>query len=256
MITAAMVNSLRWKTWWAWMMACKKALEEAWWDEWKALEVLKKKWINKAAEKSDRATWEWRVFIKKEWNKTALVKITCETDFVAKNENIASFAEDILNEALSNWADSAIQKWESEVKDMIWKIWENIKIEWTEVIEADTAWMYIHSNWKIWVIVTLQWWNEEVAKDLAMHVAAMSPKYLSPEDFSNEIINKEREIWLTELSWKPEGIIENILSWKEKKLREESALKTQMFVKDNTITCEQYTKNNWAEILKFVRISV
>lgn len=256
MITATMVNSLREKTWWAWMMACKKALEEAWGDEAKALEILKKKWINKASEKSERATWEWKVFTKKKWNKTAIVKITCETDFVAKNEKIASFADSILEEAISNWADKAMQKWESEVKDLIWNIWENIKVEWIEVIEADTTWVYIHSNWKIWVIVTLSWWNEEIAKDIAMHVAAMSPKYLSPSDLPNDILEKEKEAWKSELKWKPENIIENIMSWKEKKLREEHALLTQFFVKDNAITCEQYVSNNWAKILKFVRIAI
>lgn len=256
MITAAMVNALREKTWWAWMMACKKALEEAWWDETKALEILKKKWISKAAEKSDRAMWEWRVFTKKKWNKTAILKITCETDFVARNENIASFADVVLDEALSHWVDKAMQKWENEVKELIAKIWENIKVEQVEVIESDTSWVYVHSNGKIWVVVTLSWGDEETARDVAMHVAAMNPKYLSPADVAEEIIIKERESWKNELKWKPENIIENILSWKEKKLREEHALTTQFFVKDNTITCEQYVKGKWAQISKFVRIAI
>lgn len=257
MVTAAMVNDLRLKTW-AWMMACKKALDEAAWNEEKAIEILRKKWESKAVEKSWRATWEWRVFIKTKWDKTAIVKIACETDFVAKNENISTFWDSILDTALNSWEKAAQEKWENEVKELIWKIWENIKVEQIKVIEAKVSWSYVHSNWKIWVIVTLSWWSESVAKDVAMHAAAMNPLYLDPSEVSSDVIAKEKDIWAVQLKneWKKDEIINNIIVWKEKKFREENALKTQFFVKDNTKTCEAYAKENWAEILSFVRVSI
>ncbi len=257
MITASMVNDLRKRTW-VWMMACKKALEEAWWDEDKAIEVLRKKWESKAAEKSGRETWEWRVFIKTEWNKTAILKIWCETDFVAKNDNIKEFAESILSEALSSWISAASEKSENEIKGLIWKIWENLKVEEIQVIESEVSGSYIHSNWKIWVVVQLTWWSEEIAKDIAMHAAAMSPSYTDPSEVDSSLIDKEKEIWTVQLQneWKPEQIIGNILIWKEKKFREENALKTQAFVKDNSKTCEGFAQDNWAGIVGFVRIAI
>ena len=257
MITAKQVNDLRQRTW-AWMMACKKALEEAWWDEEKAIDVLRKKWESKAADKAWRETWEWRVFTKQDWNKTAIVKIQCETDFVAKNDNISDFADSILDEALASWAEAAMNKWEADVKELIWKIWENIKVSEVKVVEAEVSWDYVHSNWKIWVVVSLSWASETVAKDIAMHAAAMNPMYLDPSEVAEELVAKEREIWSEQLKneWKPENIIDNIMMWKEKKFRGENALKTQSFVKDPSVTCEKYAQDNWGEIVGFVRISI
>lgn len=257
MITASMVNDLRKRTW-VWMMACKKALEEALWDENKAIEILRKKWESKAAEKSDRETWEWRVFVKSEWNKTAILKIWCETDFVAKNDNIKDFAENILWEALSSWVNAAMEKSENEVNELIWKIWENIKVEEVQVIESEVSGSYIHSNWKIWVVVQLKWGSEQIAKDIAMHAAAMNPSYTDPSEADLSLIEKEKEIWTVQLKneWKPENIISHILTWKEKKFREENALKTQAFVKDNSKTCETFAKDGWAEIIGFVRVCI
>ena len=257
MVTATMVNDLRKKTW-IWMMACKKALDEAWWDEEKAIEILRKKWASKAMEKSWRETWEWRIFIKSSDEKTAIVKISCETDFVAKNENFTQFADSIVDTALASWEEEAMKKWLAEVSDLIWKIWENIKIENIKIIEAKVSWSYIHSNWKIWVVVSLSWGTEDIAKDIAMHAAAMNPSYTDPSEVSDSLIEKEKDIWTVQLKneWKPENIISNILIWKEKKFRAESALKTQVFVKDNSKTCEAYAKEAWAEILGFVRVAI
>ena len=99
MVTAEMVNNLRKRTW-VWIMACKKALIESNWDKEKAIEILRKKWESKAAEKSWRETWEWKIFIKQSWNKKAIIKISCETDFVAKNKSIEKFANKVLEESL------------------------------------------------------------------------------------------------------------------------------------------------------------
>lgn len=254
-ITAAMVNELRQETW-AWMMACKKALVEAKWDQELAKDILRKSLWWKAQSKMDRATWEWRVFTKKDWNKSAIIKIWCETDFVANNEKVADYANWLLDEALANWAEAAMKKWEESLWEFIWIIWENVKIEEVKVVESEVAWSYIHSNWKIWVIVTLSWANEETASDIAMHAAAMMPEVLDPSDIEDSVIEHEKTFWVDELKWKPENIVENIMKWKEKKFREEKALKTQKFVKDPSISCEEFAKNAWAEITSFLRIAV
>lgn len=254
-ITASMVSELRKETW-AWMMACKKALVEAKWDNELAKDILRKALWWKAQSKMDRDTWEWRIFTKKDWSKNAIIKITCETDFVANNEKIAEFANSLLDEALANWTESAVSKWESEIWEFVWTIWENVKIEEIKILESEIAWSYIHSNWKIWVIIALSWASEETASELAMHVAAMNPTYLDPSELSDETVEKEKTFWVDELKWKPENIIENIMKWKEKKFRGENALKTQAFVKDPSMTCETYAKNSWAEITEFIRLSI
>jgi len=254
-ITAGMVNELRQETW-AWMMACKKALVEAKWDKELAKDVLRKTLWWKAQWKMDRATWEWRVFIKKDWNKSVMIKIWCETDFVANNEKVSEFADTILSEALANWVEAAAKKWDETLAEFIWIIWENIKIEEIKMTESDVSWSYIHSNWKIWVIVNLKWWTEEVAADIAMHAAAMMPEVLDPSEIEQSIIDHEKTFWVDELKWKPENIMENIMKWKEAKFRWEKALKTQNFVKDSSVTCEKFAKNNWWEIIEFIRFSV
>ena len=254
-ITASMVNELRKETW-AWMMACKKALVETNWDQELAKDVLRKSLWWKAQSKMDRDTWEWRVFIKKEWNKSAIVKITCETDFVANNDKLAEYADTILDEAISNWAEAAMKKWEETLPEFIWIIWENIKIEEIKVVESEVSWSYIHSNWKIWVIVALNWASDETWAELAMHAAAMMPEVLDPSDIEESTVEHEKTFWVDELKWKPENIIENIMKWKEAKFRWEKALKTQPFVKDSSVTCEWFAKNAWWEITEFIRLSV
>lgn len=254
-ITAAMVNELRQETW-AWMMACKKALVETNWNKEDAKDFLRKSLWWKAQSKMDRDTWEWRVFTKKDWNKSAIIKIWCETDFVANNEKVAEFANWILDEALANWAESAAKKWAEDLWEFIWIIWENVKIEEIKIVESEVSWSYVHSNWKIWVIIALSWASEETASEIAMHAAAMNPEVLDPSEIPAEVIEKEKTFWTEELKWKPENIIENIMKWKEKKFRSEKALRTQSFVKDPSITCEEYAKNSWAEITEFIRLSV
>lgn len=239
-------------------MACKKALEEAQWDQELAVDILRKKWITKAAEKSWRETHEWKIFIKWLPWKVAMIRILCETDFVASNDNVAAFWSSVLDYALKEGKEKAVDFWNDKIKSLIATLWENMQVDSVEVLESQIYWSYIHSNWKIWVVVTLDWWNEEVARGLAMHVAGMNPKFTDPSEVDNDLIAREKSIWIELLKkeWKPEKIIENILIGKEKKFREESSLKTQAFVRDTSITCEQYAKQNWGVIKGFVRLSI
>lgn len=257
MITAKMVNSLRERTG-VGIMACKKALQEAEGNEEKAIEILKKKGQAKAAEKSGRSTGEGKVFCEQKGKKTIVVQIACETDFVANNDEIKSFAVSLIAIADEKWAQAALDQWASEITDLIAKIGENIKLEAVEVIESDVSGVYIHSDEKKAAVVSLEWGNEEVAKDIAMHAVAMKPRFLDPSEVSDETVAKEKEIWAVQLKneGKPENIIENIMKGKEKKFRVEVALKTQISVKDNTVSCEQYAKNNGATIAGFRAFSV
>ncbi|MCD5383043.1 translation elongation factor Ts [Candidatus Gracilibacteria bacterium] len=254
-ITASMVNELRQETG-AGMMACKKALVETNGDKELAKDVLRKSLGGKAQSKMDRATGEGRIFTKKEGNKSAIVKIGCETDFVANNDKVAEYANGLLDEAISNGADSAMQKAKDTLAEFIGIIGENIKVEEIKVIESEISGTYVHSNGKIGVIVALNGGSEEVASDIAMHAAAMMPEVLDPSEIADSVIEHEKQFWEEELKGKPENIIENIMKGKEKKFRGEKALKTQNFVKDPSLTCEGYAKNAGGEIIEFMRISV
>ncbi len=253
-ITASQVNSLRQRTGVS-MMQCKKALEETGGDEEKAIELLRKKGAAKAAEKADRATKEGVVITKIDGNKAAVVKLLCETDFVAKNEEFKKIANDAVDIALKEGADSAKESAEQPIKDLFTKLGENMSIE-VKVMEGEGIGDYVHSNCKIGTLVSLQSADTDKAKDIAMQVAAMNPAVINPEDISSDLVDKEKEIWADQLKneGKPEEIIDKIMMGKERKFREESALMKQSFVKDGDKTVEQYLEGN--SVTEFVRMAI
>jgi len=256
-ITAAQVNELR-KMTGAGMMDCKKALIEANGDIDEAVTVLRKTGATKAAKKSDRETVEGATFAKSEGGKAVLVAIGCETDFVARNDKFQSLGQEILDLAFTKGPEVANTEGAEKVTAQAGVIGENIKLVGVSAIEGDITGAYVHSNGKIGVIVALKGGSEEVASDIAMHAAAMNPLVLNPSDISEELVEKEKEIWIDQLKQegKPENIIENILKGKEKKFREEGALTAQSFVKDPSQTIAQYAKSKGAEVLAFNRIAV
>ncbi len=253
-ITATQVNELRKRTGVS-MMLCKKALEEAGGDDEKAIDILRKKGEAKAVSKAGRETTEGIVVTKVENNKAAIVKFLCETDFVAKNEEFKKIANDAVETALAEGADAAKSAAEQPVKDLFAKLGENMSIE-VRVLEGEGIGDYVHSNCKIGTLIHLQSPDVEKAKDVAMHVAAMDPVVVSPDQISDDLVAKEREIWAEQLKneGKPEGIIDKIMMGKEKKFREESALMKQSFVKDNEKTIEQYLEEN--SVVEFVRMAI
>lgn len=253
-ITATQVNELRKRTGVP-MMLCKKALEEAGGDDEKAIEILRKKGEAKAATKADRETSEGVVITKIQGNKAAIVKLLCETDFVAKNEEFKKIANDAVEKAITEGADVAKESAEQPIKDLFTKLGENMSIE-VRVLEGEGIGDYVHSNSKIGTLVHLQSSDIGKAKDIAMHVAAMSPAVVSPDQVSDELVVKEREIWAEQLKneGKPEAIIGKIMEGKEKKFREESALMKQSFVKDSEKTIEQYLEGN--SVVEFVRMAI
>lgn len=257
MITAAQVNELR-KMTGSGMMDCKKALTEANGNMEEAVTVLRKKGAAKAASKAERETAEGAAFISISEGEGSVVLLGCETDFVAKNEKFQALGKELAENVLSTGADSVKSDGEAKVTELAGVIGENMKLVGAELIEAPVVGSYVHSNGKIGVLVGLSAGNEEVASDIAMHAAAMNPQVLSPEDISDELVEKEKEIWVDQLKseGKPENIIENIMKGKEKKFRGEASLISQPFVKDPSKTIEQYAKENGAEVSGFVRLAV
>jgi elongation factor Ts len=237
------------------MMACKEALTEAEGDEEKAIEILRKKGVAKAAKKADRETSEGAVAI----SDRALVSVSCETDFVARNEDFLQFLADLAKLANEQGVEVASKDFESKKAEMIAKIGENLELAQIVKLEkGDTAAGFKHFNNKAAAIVALNGGSEELAKEIAMHVVAMNPEYLSPDLADEQVLIKEREIWQSELekSSKPAEIITKIMAGKEKKFREENALITQAFVKDDQVSVGEYAKQNGAEVVEFVRVAI
>lgn len=253
-ITASQVNSLRQRTGIS-MMACKKSLEEAGGDEEKAIEMLRKKGAAKAAEKADRSMGEGVIVTKVDGNKAAIVKLSCETDFVTKNEEFKAIANNAVEVAFKDGADAAKEGAEQPIKDLFAKLGENMAIE-IKVLEGEGIGEYVHSNCKIGTLINLNSPDAQKARDIAMHVTAMSPAVVSPEEISDDEVTKEKEIWREQLKTegKPEELIDKIMMGKEKKYREESALMKQSFVKDSKKTVEQYLEGN--TVTEFIRMAI
>jgi len=254
-ISAQLVMQLRDKTGVS-MMACKKALIESNGDMEKAIEILRKSGEAKAAAKAERTTKEGRLFFKIEGNHVAIVKLLCETDFVARNDDFIQTGTRILDIALAHGAEKAMAEGDPLLKNAILKLGENMTINTVKVLEGKVWGYYLHSTNKVGAVVSIENGTEELAKDIAMHVTAMSPRYLSPDDVKQEEVDKEIEIMKAQLQkeGKPEAIWDKILAGKVKKYREEHALLTQPFVKDPSITIAKHLGK--AVITYFERIAI
>ena len=251
-ISAATVKELRDRTG-VGMMACKKALVESGGDVSGAIEILRKRGEAKAGEKAGRSTGEGIIVVKGR----VAVRLLCETDFVARNEEFGAFANELLDKAVSDGSDGAEALFEKVKADKIQAIGENIVFGGVDVLDGgDVVGSYVHSNGKLGAIVALDGGGEEQAKDLAMHVVAMNPSVANPEDVPAEEIEKEREIYREQLKneGKPDQIIEKIIEGKVKKFCAERALVSQAFVKDPSVTVSDYLKGG--RVVGFVRLVV
>lgn len=253
-VTAQQVKSLRDKTGVS-IMAVKNALEEAKGDEDKAIEILRKRGEAKSGEKADREVREGVIAMKIEGKKGVLAMLRCETDFVARNQDFIALAQKIADRYFLEGEGSKIGS-EADGASAVNSLGENIQIgRWAEV-EAPIVAGYVHSNRKIAVLIGLDGGSLDQARDVAMHSAAMNPKVKYPEEISDELVVKEKEIWTEQLSkeGKAADKIPMILLGKEKKFREENALATQMFVKDPSKTVGQFLGD--AKIIHSVRMAV
>jgi elongation factor Ts len=252
-ITAKMVKDLREKTS-AGMMDCKKALVEANGDEEKAIEILRKKGLANADKKGSRNAAEGvvNVTISDDYKTATISEINCETDFVAKNADFQKFVtettehiqktEPVDVEALLN-GEFKGAKFEEELKTIIAKIGENIVVRRFATIKADENGVvngYVHMGGKVGVVVAAACDKPETAeavkdalKDIAMHAAAMAPKYLNPEAIPAEDIEKEVEIAKAQLEkeGKPAQVIEKIIPGKIKRFESDNCLTKQEYVK-------------------------
>lgn len=229
-VTIDQIKSLRERTGVS-MSSCKSALEEANGDESLAIDLLRKKGEAKAAERSDRNTAQGVVAIVEKDGKAAMLALACETDFVAKNPDFVKKAEELAERLFAEGEDADLS---AEIADLNITMGEKVEVKNRKVLSGAKLGSYKHSNNRIGVLVSVTGGSDELTKDLAMHVAAMSPKTLTPEEIGEDLVAKEVEIWTEQLKQegKPEQIMEKILEGKKKKFREEFALLTQGFVKN------------------------
>ena len=262
-ISASQVKELREKTGLG-LMDCKKALEEANGDLDLAVEELRKTSGLKASKKSSRSAADGLIGIKSSDGKSFMVEINCETDFVARDESFNSFMQEVLEIVSSNKDKSLEELLESGIEEkrekLVQKLGENIVVRRIADSEdgADTSGVYLHSNNKIGTIISLKGGTEEVAKDIAMHAAATDPMAISPSDISQDVIEKEKEIYKaqSEESGKPADIVEKMIEGKVRKFLSEVSLTEQDFVKDPSIKIKDLLQNNKASIIGFRRFEV
>ncbi len=267
-ITAGMVKELRERTGLG-MMDCKKALVEANGDMEKAIDDLRKASGLKAAKKAGRIAAEGVVLTKvsEDGNFGIIVEVNSETDFVARDENFLGFANKVLQEAFNRHeADvAALMAGELEkVREaLVQKIGENINVRRIQIVEfkdpnAGIVDSYIHSNNRIAVVVALKGGDSSLAKDIAMHVAAVNPLVVRAEDVPKELLAKESEIYSAQAreSGKPEDIIEKMIQGRLRKYVAEVSLLDQPFVKDGEITVAALLKKAGADVVSFIRYEV
>ncbi len=269
-ISAQQVKELRERSG-AGMMECKKALVENKGDLDTAMEWLRKSGLAKADKKSSRIAAEGRIVSAQKGGKATLVEINCETDFVAKDASFLKFCNTIADIALrSDISDIQTLKAapypdggsvEEAAKALIATIGEKIDVRRLAYVEpaGGTIGSYIH-NGRIGVLVALTRGSEELAKGIAMHVAAMNPQYLRSDDVPADFIAKEKEIALSQMSEKdkakPAEILEKIITGKIKKIVSEITLLGQVYVLDTNVSVGDALKKEAAKILSVERLVV
>ncbi len=260
-ISAAMVKELRERTGLG-MMECKKALVEADGDLDLAIENLRKSSGMKAAKKAGRVAADGVVRVAVDGGQGTLLEVNSETDFVARDENFSNFADQVIAQAAaSSETDVAALmagELESAREALVQKIGENITVRRVAKVEAAVVGAYVHSNEKIGVLIGLSGGDEAVAKDIAMHVAAVNPMVINPDDVDPEVIEKEKEIFAAqaENSGKPAEIIEKMIGGRIRKYLAEISLVEQPFVKNPDQTVGQLAKEAGATITGMVRFEV
>ena len=247
------------------MMDVKKALADAEGNEEKAVALLRERGIAKAVKKGDREAREGIVRFAVDGNRGAIVEVNSETDFVARNSDFQALVEKLAQAALSaKTSDLETFKaysFEGEgVGDMVaaaaGKIGENLVLNRVQYVEGNQLAGYVHSNGKIGVLVDLEGGDETKAKDVALHVAAERPQFLTREEVNSSDIDKEREILTNKAlaEGKPQQIVEKIVEGQIGKFYQERVLPEQTFVKDNSLTVSKYLGD--AKVKKFVRFEV
>ncbi len=266
-ITANLVKELRERSG-AGMMECKKALSEKGGDIEAAMEHLRVTGLAKADKKSGRVAAEGRIVLAQDGGHAVLVEVNSETDFVAKDANFVAFAEAVASTALHSGAKdveelkTAKTTYGNTIEEgrqaLVAKIGENIQVRRMARMDSEgTVGAYVHGG-RIGVLVELKGGDIELAKGLAMHVAAMNPPYVSPDQVPAEIVQKEKDIALAQVkdSGKPAEILEKMIGGKVNKAVSEMCLTGQPYVLDTNSTVEAVLKKAGAQVLGFTRLAV
>jgi len=262
-ITAALVKELRERTGLG-MMDCKKALTAAGGDIEKAIDDMRAAGAIKAAKKAGNIAAEGSIAVKiAADNKSGvIIEVNSQTDFLALQDDFKAFVAQSLDKAFDQGLTDAAPLIESQEESrlaLVAKCGENVNIRRLTRVEGDTVGAYLHGH-RIGVLVVLKGGNPELAKDIAMHVAASNPAVLTPADVSEELIAKEKEIFLQlnaeKIAGKPENIGENMVKGRINKFLAEASLVEQAFVKDPEIKVGDLAKKAGAEIVSFVRYEV
>lgn len=271
MIKASDVKELRERTG-AGMLDCKKALEATSGDMEKAIDWLREKGISKAAKKESRVAAEGLTVANTEGNTAVVLEVNCETDFVAQNENFKELVDNIMKTLLHNdvktmdeanrlTIEGGSETISEAIVNFVAKIGEKIsfrRFERIEKTDSQVFGIYSHMGGKITAVVVLDGTSEEVARDVAMHVAAMNPTAIRRDEVPAELVERESHVIKEQVmgEGKPADIAEKMVTGRLNKFYKEICLEEQAFIKDSNTNVLNYVKSNGGEIVSMTRYAV
>ena len=256
-ISASLVKELRERTGLG-MMECKKALVEQNGDIDAAIDHLRKSSGMKAAKKAGRVAADGVIRASGGY----MVEINSETDFVARDDNFAAFADNVVAAVAAAGSTDVAAVMSGDLENareaLVQKIGENITVRRIANVAGDVVGNYVHGNNRIGVLVALKCGDDALARDVAMHVAAVNPQFVKSDDVPSDVIDKEKEIFSAQAaeSGKPAEIIEKMVGGRIRKFLAEISLVDQPFVKDPDVTVGKLVANSGAEVISFVRYEV
>jgi elongation factor Ts len=260
-ITAALVKELRERTGEG-MMDCKKALTKAGGDIEKAIDDMRASGAIKAAKKAGNVAADGAISIKDDGKAAVIIEVNSQTDFLALQDDFKNFVNQSLEQAFDEKLTDAaplIASREKAREELVGKVGENVNIRRLARIEADVVGSYLHGN-KIGVVVALKGGSVELARDIAMHVAASNPEFLLPTQVSAEAVEREKGVFMSlnedKIKGKPAEIVEKMISGRISKFLAEASLVEQPFVKNPEMTVGALAKKGGAEIVSFTRYQV
>ena len=260
-ITAALVKELRERTGEG-MMDCKKALTKAGGDIEKAIDDMRASGAIKAAKKAGNVAAEGAIALKEDGKSAVLLEVNSQTDFLALQDDFKAFVASSVEKAFADKLTDVAPLIEAQEADrlvLVGKVGENVNIRRLARVEGDVVGGYLHGN-KIGVAVVLKGGDVELAKDIAMHVAATNPEFLLPSEVSAEAVEREKGVFLTlnadKIAGKPENIVENMVKGRISKFLAEASLVEQAFVKNPEIKVGELAKKAGAEIVSFTYYKV
>lgn len=260
-ITAALVKELRERTGEG-MMDCKKALTKAGGDIEKAIDDMRASGAIKAAKKAGNVAAEGAIALKEDGKTAVLLEVNSQTDFLALQDDFKAFVASSVEKAFADMLTDVAPLIEAQEADrlvLVGKVGENVNIRRLARVEGDVVGGYLHGN-KIGVAVVLKGGTVELAKDIAMHVAATNPEFLLPSEVSAEAVEREKGVFLTlnadKIAGKPENIVENMVKGRISKFLAEASLVEQAFVKNPEIKVGELAKKAGAEIVSFTYFKV